>query len=57
MTDIKDIKERVRQGKYRISFTHTEKLRQREIEIRELEEALAYEPSPEEWESDWKTRR
>jgi len=102
MTDIKDIKERVRQGKYRISFTHAEKLRQREIEIRELEEALsigkivedypddprgpsclilgytqkgrplhivcgimgvelliitAYEPSPEERESDWKTRR
>lgn len=57
MTDIKDIKERVRQGKYRISFTHTEKLRQREIEIRELEEALSYEPSPEGWESDWKTRR
>ena len=102
MTDINDIKERVRQGQYRISFTHTEKLRQREIEIRELEEALsigkivedypddprgpsclilgctqkgrpwhivcgimgvelliitAYEPSPEEWESDWKTRK
>jgi len=41
MTDINDIKERVNQGKYRISFTHTEKLRQREIEIRELEEALS----------------
>ena len=102
MTDINGIKGRASQGKYRISFTHTEKLRQREIEIRELEEALsmgkivedypddprgpsclilgytqkgrplhivcgtigielliitAYEPSPEEWESDWKTRR
>ena len=40
MMDISDIKERVRRGRYRISFTHTEKLRQREIEICELEEAI-----------------
>jgi len=41
MTDINDIKERARQGKYRISFTRTVKLRQRQIEIRQLEEALS----------------
>jgi len=40
MMDINDIKERVRYGKYRISFTHTEKIRQRKIEISELEEAI-----------------
>ena len=102
MMDINDIKERVRHGRYRISFTHTEKLRQRGIEIFELEKAIlsgeviedyptdprgpsclilgytqrdrplhivcgimeaellvitAYEPSLEEWEADWKTRR
>jgi hypothetical protein len=100
--DINDIKEKVKNSKYKISFTHTEKLRQRRIEIRELEEAIlageiieryptdprgpsclilgytrrdrplhvvcgiieedllvitAYEPSLEEWEPDWKTRR
>lgn len=100
--NINDIKERVRHGRYRISLTHTEKFRQRKIEICELEEAIftgeviesyltdprgpsclilgytqkdrplhivcgimevelliitAYEPSLEEWESDWKTRR
>jgi hypothetical protein len=38
--DIKDIKEKVKNSKYKISFTHTEKLRQREIEIRELEGAI-----------------
>jgi hypothetical protein len=38
--DINDIKEEVRNSKYKISFTHTEKLRQRKIEIRELEEAI-----------------
>jgi hypothetical protein len=38
--DINDIKEKVRNSKYKISFTHTEKLRQRKIEIRELEEAI-----------------
>ena len=40
MMDIADIKESVRHGKYKISFTHTEKLRQREIEISALEEAI-----------------
>jgi len=102
MIYINDIKGRVKYGRYRISFTHTEKLRERKIEIAELEEAIlggeiiedyptdprgssclilgytqrdrplhivcgimeqelliitAYEPSLEEWESDWKTRR
>ena len=102
MMDVNDIKERVRLGKYKISFTHTEKLRLRKIEMAELEEAIitgelienypsdprgssclilgytqrnrplhivcgimevelliitAYEPSLEEWESDWKRRR
>jgi len=38
--DISYVKERVRHGRYRISFSHTEKLRQRKIEIRELEEAI-----------------
>ena len=38
--DINDIKEKVKNSKYKISFTHTEKLRQRKIEIRELEEAI-----------------
>jgi hypothetical protein len=38
--DINDIKEKVRNSKYKISFTHTERLRQRKIEIRELEEAI-----------------
>jgi len=40
MMDINDIKEKVRNSKYKISFTHTEKFRQRKIEIRELEEAI-----------------
>ena len=39
--DISDVKERVKHGRYRISFSHTEKLRQRKIEIRELEEAVS----------------
>jgi len=38
--DINNIKEKVRNSKYKISFTHTERLRQRKIEIRELEEAI-----------------
>ena len=41
MMDISDVKERVKHGRYRISFSHTEKLRQRKIEIRELEEAVS----------------
>ncbi len=39
--EIKDIKKRVRQGKFKLSFTHTEKLRERRIEIRELEQAIS----------------
>ena len=103
MIDIQSIREKMKKGKYRISFTHTEKLRERKIEIAEIEEAVsvgeimeaypddprgpsclilgfthqgrplhivcgdleeerilvitAYEPSSEEWEEDWKTRR
>jgi len=101
--DIQSSREKMRTGKYRIAFTHTEKLRERKIEVAELEEAIsigevieaylddprgpsclilgfthqgrplhivcgdlegerilvitAYEPSLEEWEEDWKTRR
>jgi len=101
--DIQSIREKVKRGKYRISFTHTEKLRERKIEMQEIEGAVsvgeiieaysddprgpsclilgfahqgrplhivcgdlddkrilvitAYEPSLEEWEEDWKTRR
>ncbi len=96
------IRERVRRGDYVISFTHTEKLRERKIGAHDLEEAIcngaiiedypddprgpscltlgrcgdrplhvvcgqfqeqrvliitAYEPDPDEWESDWRTRR
>ena len=100
--EIADIRRKVEQGKYRLSYTHTEKLRQRKIEAQEVEQAIStgeiiedyptdprgpsclilgytkkgrplhivcgkvqeglliiteYEPSPEEWESDWKRRR
>ena len=101
--DIETIQSKVRVGKYAISFTHTEKLRERMIESADLEEAVfngsiiesysddprgpsclilgfaksgkplhivfgnveeeellivtAYEPDPEEWEKDWKTRK
>ena len=96
------IRERVRRGDYVISFTHTEKLRERKIGADDVEEAIcdgaiiedypddprgpsclilgrsggrplhvvcgrleeeriliitAYEPDPDEWESDWRTRR
>ena len=96
------IRERVRGGDYVISFTHTEKLRERKISADHVEEAIrngmiiedypddlrapsclffcqsggrplhvvcgrleeqriliitAYEPDPDEWESDWRTRR
>lgn len=100
--DIEAIRAKIKAGKYVISFTHTEKVRLREIEVEEIEEALfegsiiepypddpmgpsclilgitkqgrplhilcgrleedevliitAYEPDPEEWETDWKTR-
>jgi len=39
--EINDIKRRVQQGKFSLSFTHTEKLRERKIEIRELEQAIS----------------
>ena len=39
--DIQSIREKVRKGKYRISFTHTEKLRERKIEMKEIEVAIA----------------
>ena len=103
MIDIQSIREKLKKGKYMISFTHTEKLRERKIEITEIEEAVsageimeaypddprgpsclilgfthqgrplhivcgdlederilvitAYEPSSEQWEEDWKSRR
>jgi hypothetical protein len=101
--DIESICAKVKVRKYIISFTHTEKIRLREIEVQEIEAAIckgtiiepypddprgasclifgftskgrplhvvcgrleedeiliitAYEPDPEEWESDWKTRK
>jgi len=39
--EINDIKRGVRQGKFKLSFTYTEKLRERKIEIRELEQAIS----------------
>ena len=38
--DIERIRAKVRAGKYIISFTHTEKVRLREIEAEEIEEAI-----------------
>jgi Domain of unknown function (DUF4258) len=101
--NIEKIRSRIRAGQYSISFTHTEKLRERMIEAADLEQAVlrgniiepypddprgpsclilgfskpgkplhivcgnieeeeilivtAYEPDPEEWEKDWKTRK
>ncbi len=101
--DIGAIRAKVKAGDYIISFTHTEKVRLRRIQTKEIEEAVysgtiiepypddprgesclilgftsqkrplhvvcgqiedervlvitAYEPDPEEWESDWKTRK
>lgn len=101
--DIEGIRSKIRARKYSISFTHTEKLRERMIEVADLEEAVfngsviepypedprgpsclvlgfsrfgkalhivfgnleeeellivtAYEPDPEEWERDWRTRK
>ena len=103
MLNTQSIRDKVKEGEYKISFTHTEKLRERRIEMVEIEEAIsngviieaypddprgpscliygfthpgrplhivcgdleaerimvitAYEPSLEEWEEDWKTRR
>ena len=38
--DIEGIRSRIRTGVYTISFTHTEKLRERMIESADLEEAV-----------------
>ena len=38
---IEEIKEKVENGKYYISFTHTEKLRRRRIAAKEIEEAIS----------------
>lgn len=38
--DIERIRSRIRTGEYTISFTHTEKLRERMIEAADLEEAV-----------------
>jgi hypothetical protein len=100
---IEKIRSKIKAGKYIISFTHTEKVRERKIEAEEIEEAIcegaiiesysddprgasflifgftsksrplhvvcgnlekeeiliitAYEPGPEEWEPDLKTRK
>ncbi|MEY4705970.1 MAG: hypothetical protein RL042_2175 [Nitrospirota bacterium] len=101
--DIESIRQRVRSGRYVISFTHTEKLRRRRIALEAIEQVIqrgaiiedypndprgpsclllgmtqegrpihvvcgtiendqllvitAYEPSPEEWELDWRIRK
>jgi hypothetical protein len=101
--DIEAIRKKIRTGKFIISFTHTEKVRLRRIEVDEIQEAIlegkiiepypddprgpsclilgfakesrplhilcgkleedeilivtAYEPDPEEWEADWRTRK
>ena len=38
--DIEIIREKIGQGRYTISFTHTEKLRQRRIKAEDIERAL-----------------
>ena len=38
--NIETIREKIKAGKYIISFTHTEKIRLREIEAEEIEEAI-----------------
>ena len=38
--NIETIKEKIRQGRYIISFTHTEKLRQRKIKAEDIERAI-----------------
>lgn len=100
---IEAIRDKIKAQKYIISFTHTEKVRLRQIEAEEIEEAIldgmiiesypddprgpsclimgfssrrrplhvvcgrveedeiliitAYEPNPDEWETDWRTRK
>jgi hypothetical protein len=39
--NIRSIREKVKEGKYRISFTHTEKLRERKIDMAEIEEVIS----------------
>jgi hypothetical protein len=39
--DIKRIRKKIEEGKYNISFTHTEKLRVRKIEALDVEKAIA----------------
>jgi hypothetical protein len=38
--DVEAIREKIGQGRYVVSFTHTEKLRQRRIKTRDIEQAL-----------------
>lgn len=38
--NIEAIREKVKKGKYIISFTHTEKLRQRKIKAKDIEQAV-----------------
>lgn len=38
--DIESIREKIMSGKYLISFTHTEKVRYRKIESKEIEESI-----------------
>ena len=100
--EIEAIRAKISQGRYSVAFTHTEKLRQRRIGARDIEEAVktgniieeypddprgysclilglvderplhvlcgrldaeevliitAYEPDPQEWENNWRTRK
>jgi len=38
---LEEIREKVREGRYYVSFTHTEKLRKRKISAEEIEEAIS----------------
>ena len=40
MINIEAIREKIRNGRYIVSFTHTEKIRLRKIEAEEIEEAI-----------------
>jgi len=39
--NIETIQEKIKEGRYSISFTHTEKLRQRRIKAEDIEQAIA----------------
>jgi hypothetical protein len=39
--NIQNIREKAKKEKYKISFTHTEKVRERKIEMREIEESIS----------------